>query len=291
MSGSPRMDADAPLAGLPLRRPAIMGVVNVTPDSFSDGGAFNQLERAVRHAETLVEAGADILDLGAESTRPGSERIDEDEERDRLLPILEAVRARVTVPISVDTYKPGIMEVAVHAGADLINDVCALTVPGALETAARLQVPVCLMHMLGDPGTMQDNPVYGDVVVEVRDYLLERAAAAEAAGIARDRILLDPGFGFGKRTVHNYQLLNGLDRLRATGYPVLAGMSRKAMVGRLTGRPVDQRAVGSAVVAALAVFQGADIVRVHDVAETRDAVRIAEAARDPERVDALRVEP
>lgn len=280
------------IAGLPVGRPAVMGVINLTPDSFSDGGAYNAVDRAVTHARELVAAGADLLDLGAESTRPGSERVSEDAERDRLLPVLRAVRDAVEVPVSVDTYKPGIMREAVAAGAAMINDVFALRQPGALEAAAELQVPICLMHMLGDdPATMQENPAYDDVVREVIDFLAERAQAAQQAGVPGERIVLDPGFGFGKRTTHNYLLLRHLDRLNALGYPVLAGMSRKSMIGRITGRSVDERAVGSAVVAALAVFQGAAIVRAHDVEDTRDAVRLAEAARDPDRVASLLVDP
>ena len=266
---------------LDLSRPLIMGVVNVTPDSFSDGGLYADTGRAVAHARRLVEEGADILDIGGESTRPGAVPVTLDEERRRVLPVLEALVAD-GVPVSVDTRKPGLMREAIAAGAAMINDVTALSGPGALEAVAQAPVAVCLMHMQGDPGTMQTNPTYRDVVREVRNFLARRVAAAETAGIARNRIVVDPGFGFGKTAEHNLALLRSLGELKSLGGALLAGLSRKAMLGKLTGREPLARVPASIVAALLAVQNGAQIVRVHDVAATRDALTIWNAVKIPE---------
>ncbi len=263
---------------LPLDRPRVMGVLNVTPDSFSDGGQFLDLAHARSHARAMVAAGADIIDIGGESSRPGAESVPLDEELARVIPVVEALVAEVDVPVSVDTYKPTVAREAVAAGAGLINDIRALQEPGALQAAAELEVPVCLMHMQGRPRTMQEAPAYDDVVAEVTGFLQERVAAAEAAGVSRERLLLDPGFGFGKTLDHNYALLSRLDRVAALGLPVLVGMSRKSMIGQLLDRSVTERLAGSLAAAAVAVFQGAHIVRAHDVAATADAVRVAAAA-------------
>lgn len=264
---------------LSLERPLIMGVVNVTPDSFSDGGLFIDPKRAVAHARQLIEEGADILDIGGESSRPGSAPVTLDEERRRVLPVLEAL-APGNVPVSVDTRKPGLMREAIAAGAAMINDVSALAAPGALEAVAASPVAVCLMHMQGEPGTMQMNPGYQDVVREVRDFLAQRAAAAEAAGIARNRIVVDPGFGFGKTAEHNLALLRELREFRPLGGALMAGLSRKAMLGKLTGRGPQERVHASVAAALLAVQNGAHIVRVHDVAATRDALAVWNAVNN-----------
>jgi len=266
---------------LDLSRPLIMGVVNVTPDSFSDGGLYADTGRAVAHARRLIEEGADILDIGGESTRPGAAPVALEEERRRILPVLEALVAD-GVPVSVDTRKPGLMREAIAAGAAMINDVTALSGPGALEAVAKAPVAVCLMHMQGDPGTMQTNPVYQDVVREVHDYLAGRVAAAERAGIARDRIVVDPGFGFGKTVEHNLALLRSLGELKSLGGALLVGLSRKAMLGKLTGREPDERVPASVAAALLAVQYGAQIVRVHDVAATRDVLTVWNAVEKPE---------
>ena len=258
---------------LGLSRPLVMGVVNITPDSFSDGGRYFNEQRALGHARALVEAGADIVDIGGESTRPGAAPVTEAEELDRVLPIVEAL-ANDGVLVSVDTMKPPVMRAAIVAGACMVNDVRALQEPGALEAVAWTDAAVCLMHMQGQPRTMQAEPHYTDVVAEVREFLLARAAACEAAGIARDRIVLDPGFGFGKTVEHNLLLLRDLPSLAALGYPVLAGLSRKSTLGRLTGRDVDDRMAASLAAALAAVARGASIVRVHDVRETVDALRV-----------------
>ncbi|HET9403373.1 MAG TPA: dihydropteroate synthase [Burkholderiales bacterium] len=263
---------------LPLERPLVMGVVNVTPDSFSDGGLHADAEQAVTHARRLIDEGADILDIGGESTRPGAAPVGLDEERRRVLPVLEALTGG-KVPVSVDTRKPGLMREAIDAGAAMINDVTALSAPGALEAVAKTPVAVCLMHMQGDPGTMQTNPSYQDVVREVRDYLAGRIAAAERAGIARERIVVDPGFGFGKTAEHNLALLRALAEFRQLGVVLLAGLSRKAMLGKLTGREPAERIHGSVAAALVAVQNGAHIVRVHDVAATRDALAVWQAVK------------
>lgn len=263
---------------LSLERPLVMGVVNVTPDSFSDGGLYAGTEQAVAHARRLIGEGADILDIGGESTRPGAAPVSLDEERRRVLPVLDAL-AGCGVPLSVDTRKPALMSEAIAAGAAMVNDVTALGAPGALAAVAQAPVAVCLMHMQGEPGTMQANPVYRDVVAEVRDYLGQRITAAERAGIARDRIVADPGFGFGKTDEHNLALLRSLGEFRSLGVALLAGLSRKAMLGRLTGREPRERVPASVAAALLAVQNGAQLVRVHDVAATRDALAVWNAVK------------
>ncbi len=261
---------------LDLRRPQVMGVLNVTPDSFSDGGAFTGAQAAIEHALAMQDAGAAIIDIGGESTRPGAMPVSVAEELDRVLPILEALRNQVSVPLSIDTSKPEVMHAAAQAGAGLINDVMALRRDGALAAAAATGLPVCLMHMQGTPATMQDQPQYDDVVTEVGEFLAERAYAAQAAGIPRSQIVLDPGFGFGKTDPQNARLLAQLNVLVALGYPVLAGLSRKSLVGRVLGRALPDRLAGSIAAAALAAWQGARIIRAHDVAETLDAVRLVD---------------
>ncbi len=255
----------------------VMGILNATPDSFSDGGRWSNRDRALCHALGMIAAGADIIDVGGESTRPGSRAVTAAEELDRVLPVIEAIVAESDVPVSIDTSKPEVMEAAVSAGAAMINDVCALRADGALEAAAHLGVPVCLMHMQGRPRDMQAHPTYDDVVAEVGAFLRDRAAACEAAGIPAERILVDPGFGFGKTLDHNLELFRGLPALCRLGYPVLVGISRKSMLGTITGRPVDERLAASVTAAVLAARQGAAVVRVHDVAETVDALKVVEA--------------
>jgi dihydropteroate synthase len=250
-----------------------MGVLNVTPDSFSDGGRYLDLNAALARANVLIEEGADMLDIGAESSRPGARPVSAEEELSRLMPLLEGLRG-CAVPVSVDTVKPEVMRSAIEAGAAMINDISALRSPGALETVAGSDVAVCLMHMQGEPRTMQREPHYGDVVAEVGAFLAERAAAAEAAGIARERIVIDPGFGFGKSVEHNFELLRNLDRFTELGFPVLAGWSRKSTLGAITGRGADARLAASLAAALLAAQRGARIVRVHDVAATRDALEV-----------------
>ncbi len=266
---------------LALDRPLVMGIVNVTPDSFYDGGRYADAHAAVEHAQRLAEEGADLLDIGGESTRPGAVGVAVDEELRRVLPVLESAVA-LGVPVSVDTMKPEVMRVAISHGAALINDVNALAAPGALETVAESEVGVCLMHMQGEPRTMQARPSYRDVVHEVGAFLAARAATCVAAGIAADRIVIDPGFGFGKTAEHNLELLRHLDRIAALGYPVLAGWSRKSTLGRLTGRPAEERLAASLAAVLIAVQRGAKIVRVHDVAATRDALAVLAAVqREP----------
>jgi dihydropteroate synthase len=256
-----------------LTRPRVMGIVNITPDSFSDGGRYFNESRALDHARRLLADGADIIDVGGESTRPGAPPVGEAQELDRILPIVEAL-ANDGVLVSVDTMKPSVMRPAIIAGAVMINDVRALQEPGALDAVAATDVAVCLMHMKGEPRTMQSEPHYADVVREVRDFLVGRAQACEAAGIAHNRIAIDPGFGFGKTMQHNLDLLRGLPQLVAAGYPVVAGLSRKSTIGRLTGRDVGDRLAGSVAAALAAVARGAAIVRVHDVRETVDALKV-----------------
>lgn len=258
---------------LDLSRPLVMGVINVTPDSFSDGGLFADPARAIAHARKLIDEGADILDIGGESTRPGSVPVPLAEERRRVLPVMESLSA-CGVPVAVDTRKPQLMRDALAAGASMINDISALGAAGALEAVAASDAAICLMHMRGDPRTMQDAPAYDDVVREVRDYLRGRVAAAEAAGIARGRIVVDPGFGFGKTLEHNLALLRGLQVFAELGVALLAGLSRKALLGRLTEREVGERVYASVAAALAAVKNGAHIVRVHDVAATRDALAV-----------------
>lgn len=261
---------------LPLDRPLVMGIVNITPDSFSDGGRFFTAERAIAQARKLIDEGADLLDLGAESTRPGAAPVSADEELGRLLPVLEAL-ADAPIPISIDTLKPAVMRTAIARGASMINDVQALAAPGAIQALADSDAAVCLMHMQGEPRTMQLAPHYDDVVREVRAFLAGRVAACVAAGIARERVVIDPGFGFGKTVEHNFTLLAHLRELTDVGVPVLAGLSRKSSLGKITGRPAEQRLAASVAASVLAVERGARIVRVHDVAETRDALAILSA--------------
>ena len=259
-----------------LDRPLIMGIVNLTPDSFSGDGVANDTARAVEHARRQITAGADMLDIGAESSRPGCQPVSLADELARLLPVLDAL-ADCGVPISVDTYKPDVMRAALASGASMINDIYALRMPGALEAVAASDCAVCLMHMQGEPLTMQQAPVYGDVVGEVRAFLEERVIAARAAGIADDRLVLDPGFGFGKTLAHNLELLRRQPELSVDGLPLLAGLSRKSMLGTMTGREVGQRMPASIAAALLAAQRGARILRVHDVAETRDALAVWQA--------------
>jgi len=261
---------------LALDRPLVAGVVNVTPDSFSDGGHYLEPSAAIAHARRLADEGADLIDLGAESSRPGAESVSAEQELSRLMPVLDGLRA-FPIPISVDTTKPEVMRAVIGAGAAMINDIGALRSPGALETVASTDAAVCLMHMRGEPRTMQLEPRYGDVVAEVRAFLAGRVAAAEARGIARERIVIDPGFGFGKTVAHNFELLRNLHRFAEMGLPVMAGWSRKSTLGAITGRGADERLAASIAAALLAVQHGATIVRVHDVAATRDALAVLAA--------------
>lgn len=270
---TPQLDCGGHI--LTLDRPQVMGIVNVTPDSFSDGGAHASTDAAVAHGLLLVEQGADLLDIGGESTRPGAAEVSVDEEIARVVPVIEQLAARTGVPISVDTSKPEVMRAAVAAGAGLINDVCALRRDGALDAAAGLRVPVVLMHMQGEPRSMQDAPHYDDVVGEVHRFLTERIFAAEMAGIAKKHIVIDPGFGFGKDTTHNLTLLAQFERFVELGVPVLAGLSRKRSLGELTGRRNAADRVAASVAAHLIAAQrGAKLLRVHDVAETVDALKV-----------------
>jgi len=264
---------------LDLSEPRVMGVLNVTPDSFSDGGRYAGFAAAVARGVAMAEEGAGIIDVGGESTRPGAAAVGVQEELERVIPVIEALAQRVTVPISVDTSKPEVMRAAIAAGAAMVNDVRALDAPGALDAVAGTGAAVCLMHMRGEPRTMQQAPEYRDVVGEVRDFLAVRLSACDAAGIATTRLCIDPGIGFGKRAEHNLALLAALDRLAAPGIPVLVGVSRKSLVGMITGRAAGDRLAGSVALAALAVMRGAAIVRAHDVAETVDAVKVAGALR------------
>jgi dihydropteroate synthase len=250
-----------------------MGVVNVTPDSFSDGGRFFDASKAVSHGLTLRDEGADLVDVGGESTRPGAQPVTLEEELRRVIPVVEAL-AKEGVAVSVDTMKAEVMRAAIEAGCAVVNDVNGLRGEGAIEAVANAKAGVVVMHMQGTPGTMQKEPRYDDVVAEVTRFLLERASALEKAGIARDRIAIDPGFGFGKTVEHNRQLFRALPQLASHGYPVLAGVSRKKMIGDFTGRPADGRAAGSVAAALMAVQNGASIVRVHDVKETVDAINV-----------------
>lgn len=253
-----------------------MGIVNLTPDSFSGDGTGSDIGHAISHARRQLDAGADLLDLGAESSRPGAFPTPEDEELRRLVPVLREV-ANWGVPVSVDTYKPAVMRAALEAGASMINDISALAHPGALEAVAAGDCAVCLMHMAGEPGTMQQAPQYDEVVGEVREFLAARVALCRAAGIADDRLVLDPGFGFGKTLEHNLALFRALTATACNGLPLLVGVSRKSMLGALTGRPVERRLAASVSAALLAAQKGAKILRVHDVAETRDALAVLAA--------------
>jgi len=257
-----------------------MGILNVTPDSFSDGGRFVSLDKALRQAERMLAEGADILDIGGESTRPGADAVSLDEEMARVLPVIERIDAELDIPVSVDTSKPDLMRAAIAAGAGMINDVNALSAPGAIAAVADADVPVCLMHMLGEPRTMQAAPQYEDIVADIINYLGRRVAECEDGGIARSRLLLDPGFGFGKTLNHNLVLLRDLGALRALDLPLLVGISRKSMLGAVTGRAVNERLIAGVAAAVMAVERGARIVRVHDVAETVDALKIWQAVMD-----------
>ncbi|WP_068977839.1 MULTISPECIES: dihydropteroate synthase [Aeromonas] len=259
---------------LSLDRPHVMGILNVTPDSFSDGGNFNQIERAMAHARQMVSDGATLIDIGGESTRPGAPDVSEQEELDRVIPVIKRIAAELEVMISLDTSKAGVMREGCQAGAHLINDVRALQEEGALQAAAEARVPVCLMHMQGQPRTMQVEPHYDDLLGEVRGFFDERITACMAAGIAREQLLLDPGYGFGKTLAHNYQLLAAQKELLDYGLPLLVGMSRKSMIGNLLGRSVDERLAGSLACALIGMQHGARIIRVHDVRETMDALRV-----------------
>lgn len=258
---------------LPLERPLIMGIVNLTPDSFSGDGIATDTERAVAHALRQVEEGADLLDLGAESTRPGAPATPLADELDRLLPVIEALRG-CGVPLSVDTYKPEVMRAALAAGADLINDIYGLRQPGAIDAVAGSDCGICIMHMQGEPRTMQHEPSYQDVCGEVAAFLSQQVTRLEAAGVARERLLLDPGFGFGKTLAHNIALFRALPHMTAGDLPVLVGVSRKSMLGLMTGRAVGERMPASIAAALLAAQAGARVLRVHDVAATRDALTV-----------------
>ncbi len=258
---------------LTLERPLVMGIVNLTPDSFSGDGLVGDIDRAIQHARAQFEAGSDILDIGAESSRPGAIATSEDEELRRLLPVLREI-TRWGIPVSVDTYKPGVMRAALEAGASMINDITGMTRPGAIEVVADSDCAVCIMHMQGEPGTMQQAPVYDDVVAEVRDFFVKQVANCRSAGIADERLVLDPGFGFGKTLEHNLKLFRELGSLAIEGLPLFIGVSRKTMLGAITGRPVDQRLPASIAAALVGAQKGAKILRVHDVAATKDALAI-----------------
>jgi dihydropteroate synthase len=267
---------------LDLAQPQVMGILNVTPDSFSDGGRFAARDAALRHAVEMVAGGASLIDIGGESTRPGARPVSPVEELERVAPVVEAIAAELDVIISLDTSTPAVMREGARLGAGLINDVRALRREGALEAAADTGLPVCLMHMLGEPGNMQQNPQYRDVVSEVRDFLAARMSACVDAGIPVERLILDPGFGFAKTLAHNLSLFKRLEALHALGRPLLVGVSRKTMIGQALGREVHERLPGGLALAALAVAKGACILRVHDVAETVDAVRMIAAVQAAE---------
>lgn len=261
---------------LVLDRPHVMGILNITPDSFSDGGKFNSLYNALLQAERMIQAGVSIIDIGGESTRPGAPDVSLEEELSRVIPTIKAIRAKFDVWISIDTSKPEVMREAVEAGADLINDVRALQDPGALQVAADANVPVCLMHMKGQPRTMQANPNYDDVLTDVEAFLKERVEACEAVGISKEQLILDPGFGFGKTIEHNYHLLAHLEKFHTLGLPVLAGMSRKSMIFKLLDKAPADCMVASVTCATIAAMKGAQIIRVHDVEDTLEAMKIIE---------------
>lgn len=262
---------------LNLSRPHVMGIVNVTPDSFSDGGKFASTELAIQHGLQLIAEGADILDIGGESTRPGADPVKLDEELNRVIPVVEALSKVAKVPISIDTYKPEVMRLAIAAGADIVNDVRALLEPNALEIVAASNTGVCLMHMQGNPQTMQIDPHYENVVEEIKQFLLDRLHAAEQAGISKNRILLDPGFGFGKRTVHNVALIQNLNYLVAIGQPLLVGLSRKSVLGAIAGGDEKQRLHAGLAASVISAMKGAKILRVHDVKATVDALKVVSA--------------
>ncbi|MDE1328713.1 dihydropteroate synthase [Vibrio aestuarianus] len=270
------MKIQTPTKTLIFDRPHVMGILNVTPDSFSDGGKFNSLELAIERAEKMIAAGVSIIDIGGESTRPGAPEVTLEDELQRVVPVIKAIRAKHNVWISIDTSKAEVMRQAVNAGADLINDVRALQEPGALEVAAKAGVPICLMHMQGQPRTMQMNPCYQDVLTDVKAFLQERVAACENVGIAREQIILDPGFGFGKTLEHNYHLLAHLEAFHQLGFPILAGMSRKSMIFKLLEKNPADCMVASVTCATVAAMKGAQIIRVHDVDETLEAMKIVQ---------------
>ena len=262
---------------LNLSTPQVMGILNVTPDSFSDGGTHNSLNDAVNHAAKLIAEGASIIDIGGESTRPGASDVSIDEELQRVVPVVEAIRQRFDVWISVDTSKAQVITESANVGASIINDIRSLQEPGALEAAAKTGLPVCIMHMQGDPKTMQQSPHYENVMMDVDRFLQENIQRCVDAGIEKNQIILDPGFGFGKNLAHNYQLLAHLSELHHFGLPILAGMSRKSMVGQLLNVPPQERVAGSVACAVIAAMQGAQIIRVHDVKETVDAMKVVQA--------------
>ncbi len=262
---------------LDLSKPRVMGILNVTPDSFSDGGKYNAPDRAVEQAFRMQREGAAIIDVGGESTRPGAASVSVQQELDRVLPIIEALSGKLRIPISIDTSKPRVMHASVVAGAGMINDVNGLNAAGAMQAASAAKVPVCIMHMQGQPRSMQQAPAYDDVVTDVYQYLAERVRACAAAGIPRQQLLVDPGFGFGKNLLHNLALLAGLTSFQELKLPVLVGISRKSMIGEITGRSTDERLPGSLAAAVLAVERGASIIRVHDVAATVDALQFTQA--------------
>ncbi|WP_122583549.1 dihydropteroate synthase [Pseudomonas viridiflava] len=267
---------------LDLAHTHVMGILNATPDSFSDGGRYSQLDAALRHAQEMVAAGATLIDVGGESTRPGARPVSPAEEVDRVAPVVERIARELDVIISVDTSTPEVIVESARLGAGLINDVRSLRRPGALEAAAATGLPVCLMHMLGEPGDMQDNPHYQDLIGEVSAFLADRMERCETAGIPKDRIILDPGFGFAKTLEHNLSLFRHMEALHALGRPLLVGVSRKSMIGAVLGRPVGERLIGGLALAALAMTKGARILRVHDVAETADVVRMIAAVEAAE---------
>lgn len=256
---------------------AVMGILNVTPDSFSDGGQFNHIDDALRRTERMLDEGASWIDVGGESTRPGAKDVELTQELDRVIPVIEAIRQRFDTRISIDTSKAGVMREAVNAGAAMINDIRALRESGALEAAAESKALVCLMHMQGQPRSMQEAPDYDDVVCEVKDFLQQRMEACQRHGIEKERLLLDPGFGFGKTVRHNYQLLQRLQAFHELNVPLLIGLSRKSMLGAVTGRSVDERLAASVAGATIASMKGAQIIRVHDVAATVDAIKVVQA--------------
>lgn len=260
---------------LDLRRPSVMGILNVTPDSFSDGGLYVNRKRAIEHGLALAHAGADIVDVGGESTRPGADEVAANEEISRVCTVLSALSAELDVPLSIDTRHPEVAEAAIASGACIVNDISGFSDPAMAKLAAETDVGLVVMHMFGEPGTMQDHPIYDDVVAEVRDYLAQRCASLEASGIARQRIVVDPGIGFGKTSEHNLELLRRLPEIAALGYPVLIGASRKRFIGELTGESVpSNRKTGSIAAAVWAIGHGADVVRVHDVKQTVEALRV-----------------
>lgn len=261
---------------LDLNRPVVMGILNVTPDSFYDGALYNRYDYALKHAANMVNHGAAIIDIGGESTRPNASEVSLQQELDRVIPIIEAITKRFDVWVSVDTSKAVVMTEAAKAGAYIINDVRSLHEPGALEAAAETGLPVCIMHMLGQPKTMQQAPVYKNVVVEVKQYLSDEINRCKAAGIAKNRLIIDPGFGFSKKLVHNYQLLAKLSEFHALGVPMLVGISRKSMIGELLDIPLEERLIGGIACAVIAAMQGAQIIRAHDVKETVQAMKIVQ---------------